>query len=99
MKSFLLFLLLPLQSYEILASLFYVSSHFALLLKNNGLPHIRFHELRHSCASLLLNSGFTLKDVQEYMGHSDIQMTANIYGHLDVQREQISDRKMAASIF
>ena len=77
----------------------YVSSHFALLLKNNGLPHIRFHELRHSCASLLLNSGFTLKDVQEYMGHSDIQMTANIYGHLDVQRKQLLTEKMAASIF
>ena len=77
----------------------YVSSHFALLLKNNGLPHIRFHELRHSCASLLLNSGFTLKDVQEYMGHSDIQMTANIYGHMDMQRKQLLTEKMAASIF
>ena len=43
----------------------YVSKHFALVLRRNNLPHIRFHELRHSCASLLLNSGFTLKDVQE----------------------------------
>lgn len=42
----------------------YISSHFSLLLKNNHLPHIRFHELRHSCASLLLNSGFTLKGVR-----------------------------------
>ena len=75
------------------------SPHFAHLLKNNGLPHIRVHELRHSCASLLLNSGLTLKDVQEYMGHSDIQMTANIYGHLDVQRKQLLTEKMAASIF
>jgi integrase len=77
----------------------YVSSHFALLLKNNGLPHIRFHELRHSCASLLLNSGFTLKDVQEYMGYSDIQMTANIYGHLDTQRKNLLTEKITASIF
>lgn len=76
----------------------YVSSHFALLLRNNHLPHIRFHELRHSCASLLLNSGFTLKDVQEYMGHADIQMTANIYGHLDTQRKQLLTEKMAASL-
>lgn len=66
----------------------YVSRHFSILLKNNGLPHIRFHELRHSCASLLLNQGFTLKDVQEWMGHSDIKMTANIYGHLDIARKQ-----------
>lgn len=66
----------------------YVSKHFRKLLAKNGLPHIRFHELRHSCASLLLNEGFTLKDVQEWMGHSDIKMTANIYGHLDVARKK-----------
>lgn len=77
----------------------YVSSHFALLLKKNGLPHIRFHELRHSCASLLLNNGCTLKDVQEYMGHSDIQMTANIYGHLDITRKQALTENIAASLF
>ena len=69
-------------------------------MKNNHLPHIRFHELRHSCASLLLNNGFTLKDVQEYMGHADIQMTANIYGHLDMQRNRASlTQKMASSLF
>ncbi len=66
----------------------YVSHHFAALLRKHGLPHIRFHELRHSCASLLLSQGMTLKDVQEWLGHSDIKMTANIYGHLDVTRKQ-----------
>lgn len=66
----------------------YVSKHFKKLLDQKGLPHIRFHELRHSCASLLLNEGFTLKDVQEWMGHSDIKMTANIYGHLDIARKK-----------
>ena len=71
----------------------YVSHHFSDVLKKNGLPHIRFHELRHSCASLLLNQGFNLKDVQEWMGHADIKMTANIYGHLDVARkQQMADR-------
>ena len=54
---------------------------------HNDLPHIRFHELRHSCASLLIDMGFTLKDVQEWMGHSDIKMTANIYAHLDTARK------------
>ncbi|MBE7002937.1 MAG: site-specific integrase [Ruminococcaceae bacterium] len=77
----------------------YVTSHFALLLKKNGLPHIRYHELRHSCASLLLNNGCTLKDVQEYMGHSDIQMTANIYGHLDTTRKQALTDNISASLF
>lgn len=66
----------------------YITHHFAKVLKRCGLPHIRFHELRHSCASLLLNNGFTLKDVQEWMGHSDIQTTANVYGHLDAVRKK-----------
>ena len=65
----------------------YISPHFAKVLKNHGLPHIRFHELRHSCASMLLDMGFTLKDVQEWLGHSDIKMTANIYAHLDTARK------------
>ena len=43
--------------------------------------------------------GCTLKDVQEYMGHADIQMTANIYGHLDMQRKQLLTEKMTASLF
>ncbi len=66
----------------------YVSKHFRALLSKHGLPHIRFHELRHSCASLLLNNGCTLKDVQEWMGHSDVKMTANLYGHLDATHKK-----------
>ena len=65
----------------------YISHHFAKVLKRHGLPHIRFHELRHSCASMLISMGFTLKDVQEWLGHSDIKMTANIYAHLDTARK------------
>lgn len=76
----------------------YITKHFSKLLKKHSLPHIRFHELRHSCASLLLNSGFTLKDVQEWMGHADIKMTANIYGHLDVTRKQSMAEKLSVSL-
>ena len=65
----------------------YISHHFAKSLRKHGLPHIRFHELRHSCASMLLTMGFTLKDVQEWLGHSDIKMTANVYSHLDNGRK------------
>ena len=65
----------------------YISHRFNRLLKKHGLPHIRFHELRHSCASLLIDMGFTLKDVQEWLGHSDIKMTANIYAPLDTARK------------
>lgn len=65
----------------------YVSQHFHRILQWNNLPLIRFHDLRHSCASILLNRGFTLKDVQEWLGHSDITLTANTYGHLDIERK------------
>lgn len=65
----------------------YISHRFNDLLKKHNLPHIRFHELRHSCASMLISMGWTLKDVQEWLGHSDIKMTANIYSHLDTARK------------
>ncbi len=66
----------------------YVSDKFPRLLKANNMPKTRFHELRHSAASNLLSMGFSLKDVQEWLGHSDIKTTANIYGHLDAKRKK-----------
>ncbi len=55
----------------------------------NDLRHIRFHDLRHSCASILLSKGFTLKDVQERLGHTNITLTtADTYGHLDMERKK-----------
>lgn len=77
----------------------FVTQRFSRLLEIYGLPHIRFHELRHSCASFLINSGFTLKDVQEWLGHSDIKMTANIYSHLDVTRKKSMADKLANQLF
>ena len=76
----------------------YVTRKFVALLKKNDLPLIRFHELRHSCASLLLSSGFGLKDVQEWLGHADIKMTANIYGHLDIKRKQSIADQLAGTL-
>lgn len=74
----------------------YISHRFNRLLKKHDLPHIRFHELRHSCASMLIDLGFTLKDVQEWLGHSDIKMTANIYAHLDTARKSSMADSIAA---
>ena len=65
----------------------YISKKFKKLLKQHDLRQIRFHDLRHSCASLLVANGFTLKDIQEWLGHADIQTTANIYAHLDAERK------------
>ncbi len=60
-----------------------VTDHFKSFLARNGLPHIRFHELRHSCASLLIACGVSLKEIQEWLGHSAISTTADIYSHLN----------------
>ena len=75
----------------------FVTQKFSKLFKQHGLPHIRFHELRHSCASNLIAMGFGLKDVQEWLGHADIQMTANTYSHLDVTRKQAMAEKLGAT--
>lgn len=61
----------------------YITQHFEILLKNNSLRKIRFHDLRHSCATLLYANGVSLKEIQEWLGHSDISTTSNIYTHLD----------------
>lgn len=66
----------------------YISHAFHKLLVKYNLPIICIHELRHTCASILLSYGATLKDVQEWLGHADITMTANVYGHLDMARKQ-----------
>lgn len=66
----------------------FVTRHFKRLLKNAGMPVIRFHDLRHSCASLLVSKGFKLKDIQEWLGHADIQTTANTYAHLYQERKE-----------
>ena len=61
----------------------YVTQHFGIVLSKNSLPKIRFHDLRHSCASLLLANGVSLKEIQEWLGHSNFATTADLYAHLD----------------
>jgi integrase len=55
---------------------------FQKLLRNAGLPHMRFHDLRHSAATFLLAKGVHIKVVQELLGHSNILITLNIYSHV-----------------
>ena len=68
----------------------YLSTHFRALLEKNNLRKIRFHDLRHSCASLLLFNGVQMKQIQEWLGHSNYSTTANIYAHLDSKSKEVS---------
>jgi integrase len=55
---------------------------FAPLLKRAGLPHMRFHDLRHTCVTLLLSRGVHPKFVQELLGHATIAITLDTYSHV-----------------
>ena len=63
----------------------YVSHRFAKILAKYDLPKIRFHELRHTAGSLLLNKGLSAKQIQEYLGHEQMSTTLDIYGHLSIE--------------
>jgi len=67
-------------------------AQFKALLKKAGLPDIRFHDLRHSSATMLLSVGVHPKVVQEILGHSQISMTMDIYSHVlpTMQQEAMS---------
>lgn len=66
----------------------YVSHHFARVIKKSELPYIRFHDLRHNVATVLHEGGRDMKDIQGWLGHSDIATTANVYSHLQPKSMQ-----------
>ena len=59
-----------------------VARSFKPLLRRAGLPDIRFHDLRHVCATLLLSQGVSVKVVQEVLGHSSVSVTMDVYSHV-----------------
>ncbi len=59
-----------------------MTKDFQRCLAAAGLPKMRFHELRHSAASLMLAQGLPLRTVMEVLGHSTVTLTANTYSHL-----------------
>ena len=66
----------------------YVDRTFSRILKENGFRHIRLHDLRHSCATLLLRNGVPLPEIQKWLGHSNI-VTTQRYSHLDQNDKSI----------
>ena len=74
-----------------------ITHRFRRLLKKAGLPPMRFHDLRHACASLLLVQGVHPRVVMEILGHSQISLTMNTYSHvLPTLQREAADRMEAA---
>lgn len=69
----------------------FIRRSFKPLLKRAGLPDIRFHDLRHTFATLALRQGVSVKVLQEILGHANIRITLDIYAHVlpDMQQEAI----------
>lgn len=66
----------------------FITHYFGDLLKKHNLKHICFHDLRHSCASLLVANGVPMKNIQEWLGHSSYNLTADTYSHLDFESKK-----------
>jgi len=76
----------------------YLSTYFPKFVESHGLRRMRFHDLRHSCALILLANGVPLKHIQEWLGHSDFSTTANIYAHLDYSAKLTSAQAMVEGV-
>lgn len=73
----------------------YISKLFKKAMKSFGRPEITLHNLRHSCASMLINKGWDIKKLQYWLGHTDAQTTLNIYSHFIRQRLNASDNDLS----
>jgi integrase len=72
----------------------YITTRFPIILEQNHMRIIRFHDLRHSCASLLLVAGVSMKAIQEWLGHNTFATTADIYAHLSFKSKITSANAM-----
>lgn len=68
----------------------YLTKNFANFIQSKGLKKIRFHDLRHTCASLMLKSGVAMKTASEILGHSSISITADLYTHVLQDTKQVA---------
>lgn len=77
----------------------YFSKNFTNMIKSKNLKPIRFHDLRHSCASLMLTSGVAMKTASQILGHSSISITADLYTHVTQDNKRIAAIKIGNKLF
>jgi integrase len=73
--------------------------YFRLALKAAGCPNVRFHDLRHTYASLLIEQGENIKYIQTQLGHSSLTVTLNVYAHLMKPTNQEAACRLESTIF
>ena len=76
-----------------------MNRYFYPALKNAGIKKIRFHDLRHTFASLLIKQGENIKYIQNQLGHASPTITLNVYAHLMNPTNQESARKLENTVF
>ncbi len=76
-----------------------ISKKFNSFLKENNLEHIRFHDLRHSHVTLLINSKVPIKVISERVGHSNVNTTLNIYAHALKEMDSEASDKISEILF
>lgn len=74
-----------------------ITKHLKRFMKSAHLPDLSPHDLRHTCASLLLSSGADIKSVQEILGHADARTTLNFYVKTDLQQMRVATEKYASA--
>lgn len=70
---------------------------FQRALKRHNIPKMRFHDLRHSTASVLFDKGWDLESVKSWLRHADIETTSNIYLHISNGRKRLMAKDMAGT--
>ena len=75
-----------------------VFTNFKRIVKNIGLNDTRFHDLRHTYATLSLQNGDNIKTVSQTLGHATVAFTLDVYGHVTEQMKQESAARMEAYI-
>jgi integrase len=75
-----------------------VTRRLQRMLAANGLPKLRFHDLRHSSATLMLAQGVPARIVADTLGHSDVRLTLNTYTHVPAQLQAVAAERMDAAL-